>query len=151
VRALTIWQPWAALIVGEQKRVETRAWAAPASVVGTRVAIHAAKTPTNLPVAREQPFAAALMRAAAAGPLNPDEPLPLGAFIGSAVIARVEEMDGLTLTDRFSTEERAFGNYAHGHYAWHLTDVHALARPVPCKGAQGLWTVPPDLVSRLVP
>jgi hypothetical protein len=34
-------------------------------------------------------------------------------------------------------------------YQWALIDVQPLAPPVPCRGAQGLWTVP-EHVERLV-
>ena len=38
--------------------------------------------------------------------------------------------------------DRAFGDYAPGRYAWHLTRIRALPAPVACTGAQGLWMVP---------
>ena len=43
MRALTIWQPWASLIAEGVKTIETRSWPAPESVIGDRIAIHAAK------------------------------------------------------------------------------------------------------------
>src|SRR5690242_9094133 len=41
VKALTIHQPWAQLIVHEAKRWETRTWAPPRSLLGQRFAVHA--------------------------------------------------------------------------------------------------------------
>ena len=41
--ALTVWQPWASLIVLSLKPYEFRGWAAPKSFVGRRNAIHAAR------------------------------------------------------------------------------------------------------------
>jgi len=32
-------------------------------------------------------------------------------------------------------------------YGWQLRDVTVLAQPVPCKGAQGLWPVPDDVLA----
>lgn len=46
---LTLWQPWASLIVPLLvKWIETRGWAAPASLIGMRIGIHAAARPINL-------------------------------------------------------------------------------------------------------
>ena len=39
--ALTIWQPWAALIIAGLKPFEFRGWPAPAAVIGQRFMIHA--------------------------------------------------------------------------------------------------------------
>lgn len=47
MKALTLWQPWASLIACEAKEAETRSWPAPASLVGCRIAIHAAARPVR--------------------------------------------------------------------------------------------------------
>jgi hypothetical protein len=36
-------------------------------------------------------------------------------------------------------QERYFGDYSPGRWAWLLADVVALEQPIPVKGAQGLW------------
>lgn len=41
--ALTIREPYATLVVINQKRIETRGWPAPKALIGQRIAIHAAK------------------------------------------------------------------------------------------------------------
>lgn len=41
MKALTIWQPWASLIMAGFKPYEFRGWPAPRYVVGQRVVIHA--------------------------------------------------------------------------------------------------------------
>ena len=41
MKALTIWQPWASLIMAGAKPWEWRGWAPPRSLVGQRIAIHA--------------------------------------------------------------------------------------------------------------
>lgn len=43
MKALTIRQPWASLIACGVKTIETRSWKAPASLIGSWFAIHAAK------------------------------------------------------------------------------------------------------------
>lgn len=37
------------------------------------------------------------------------------------------------------TDERAFGDYSPGRYAWLLADVRALPEPIPARGALSLW------------
>ena len=41
-----------------------------------------------------------------------------------------------------SATERAFGDYTPGRYGWLLSDVVALAEPIPARGMPGLWDVP---------
>src|ERR1043166_8636003 len=41
MKALTIWQPWASLIIAGAKPVEWRSWRAPRWIIGQRIAIHA--------------------------------------------------------------------------------------------------------------
>jgi hypothetical protein len=36
-------------------------------------------------------------------------------------------------------QERAFGDYTPGRFAWLLANVKALPEPIPAKGALGLW------------
>lgn len=46
--------------------------------------------------------------------------------------------DMLSLTPILGNE-RAFGDYSAGRYAWLLADIRALPEPIPVKGALGLW------------
>jgi hypothetical protein len=79
--------------------------------------------------------------------------LPLGAVVAVATLAycvpTVSVVNGShpgfgkpgsswPLTD----QERAFGDYAPGRYAWLLSDVRRLATPIPWRGALSLWAVP---------
>lgn len=40
---------------------------------------------------------------------------------------------------KLTANERAFGDYTPGRFAWLLADVKPLDRPIPAKGALGLW------------
>jgi hypothetical protein len=40
--------------------------------------------------------------------------------------------------------------WAIGPICWSLTDVVALPHPVPCKGHQGLWELPPDVLEEVL-
>ena len=43
MKAISLWQPWATLIAVGAKPFETRHWAPPRDLIGTTIAIHAAK------------------------------------------------------------------------------------------------------------
>lgn len=47
MKALTIWQPWASLIVAGAKPFEFRGWSMPRSMIGQRIVIHAAARKVN--------------------------------------------------------------------------------------------------------
>lgn len=43
MKAISLWQPWASLIAAGAKPFETRHWAPPRELIGSTIAIHAAK------------------------------------------------------------------------------------------------------------
>ena len=43
MKAITLHEPWATLIACGAKKIETRDWAPPRSLIGERIAIHAAR------------------------------------------------------------------------------------------------------------
>lgn len=138
MRAISLHQPWAALIFlsGLRKEHETRHWEYPAHLEGKRIAIHAAKrTPTLAEV----------------GPLLEIDQLfgrhvlHRGAFLGTAVLAgcyRTEDRQPANEIDRVG------GNWSPGRFAWHLTRIEKLVEPLPALGRQGWWTIEDDLFSK---
>lgn len=143
LKAVTLTQPWAALVACEAKMWETRSWAPPEAMVGQRVAIHAGKglgPAGNLAgfddvIARE-PFASAL----AEGGYGRDRLLAERGFIlATAVLAAFERTE--EIAPRLQSDELAFGDYTPGRWAWQLIDVVRLGRPVGTRGALGLWNV----------
>ncbi|MGE4297012.1 MAG: hypothetical protein AB7E47_03195 [Desulfovibrionaceae bacterium] len=148
MRALSIMQPWAGLIVlsavdGMFKRVENRTWPAPAAMLGRRFVIHASARPD--PDCREYgPRGAAIdviadqiaWCAASISSKRFDAALAriphafaCGAILGTAVLSGCTQDD----TDPWAMPKREH---------WHLGDVQALlSGPIPYKGALGFWTV----------
>ena len=57
-------------------------------------------------------------------------------MLATCILSRVCRVEYLA---DLSDDERAFGNYAGGRYAWHLTDIQALPEPMPATGKLGLW------------
>lgn len=56
----------------------------------------------------------------------------------------VEDIKNLT------NEERLFGNWEAGRYAWEIAHVVRLPSPIPCKGQLGLWNVPQNILDEIV-
>lgn len=145
MKALSLWQPWATLIVVGAKRIETRDWGPPFAVYGERIAIHATRGvgPAGEAAFRRlcdsQPFHASL---AAAGYGRADE-LPRGAVVGTVRLARASRIDTASareLEER-NPREFAFGNYAPGRWAWVLEDPQRLEPPLETGGQRKLWDV----------
>lgn len=146
MKALTLTQPWAALVAIGAKRIETRSW-------GTRhrgpLAIHAAKGFGGLPRGRsladvclDEPFRSALV-AAGIRLFVAGQDLPLGAVVATCTLVGCYRIEGayedIYRRTYAAEHERAFGDFTPGRYAWVLTDVIALPEPIPARGMQGLW------------
>ncbi len=114
------------------KRFETRSWKM-ASLIGERIAIHAAKrSPQHL--ARE------LVAELAKLGLDPLH-LPLGAILGTAVVTEFQRTE--LIAPNLTRCELAFGDYAFGRWAWRLDNVVMLSVPEPARGRQGIWSWTP--------
>jgi hypothetical protein len=117
LRALTLWQPWASAVAYLGKDIENRGHH---RTYRGLVLIHAGLRLDSLAVQH----------------MPADLELPRKAVVAVARITGMHtDCDG-----RCSP-------WAHADAAWHwqLADVHALTRPVPTPGAQGLW-IPDDIL-----
>jgi activating signal cointegrator 1 len=151
MKALSLTQPWASLVAAGAKKIETRSFR-----VSHRgwIAIHAAKAfPGEAKrLCESRMFCRAMGWPESPNPLTQDwlddnaariKGLPLGCVVAVArLLACVPT--GVLLADRaygadMTEQERAFGNYDTGRWGWILTDVKPLSRPIPAKGALGLW------------
>jgi hypothetical protein len=140
MKALSLWQPSASLIARGVKTIVTML-----SATDHRgpIAIHAAKT-LDLAGSPDDLCRAALGREWRSS-------VPLGAIVAvghlCAVGPATDFLAGTTLA------EQAAGVFSHDRWAWTLTDVRALRRPIPHAGRQGLfnWDPPEDLYERLGP
>jgi hypothetical protein len=159
MKGLTLTQPWATLIALGAKKIETRSWAT-AAYCGP-IAIHAGAGlgPVGghaglYSLCCHDPFASTLIAAGYGAHLTPACGLPLGQIVAVATLVDIVSTDvcfGPSLPSRYryrldrwelTDQERAFGDYAPGRYAWLLADVCPLPAPVPARGALGLWNVP---------
>jgi activating signal cointegrator 1 len=122
MKALTLTQPWAQLVIEGRKQLETRSWQC-----GYRggLAIHAAK---GMP---------ADARAAAVEFGYDPDALPRMAILGHVTMLGCVPTH-LVRYD-ISDEERSFGDYTTGRYAFRLAHPERYPEPVPVRGALGLW------------
>lgn len=153
MKALSLTQPWATLIAIGAKRIETRSWQTP---YRGPLAIHAAAglSPVGgkrglMDTCRQVPFRSVLLRAGYLGTPS----LPLGAIVAVCALVSVvttqlikapggwgwSAPDGRLYDFILTDQERAFGDYSNGRYAWLLADIRPLAEPIPAKGALSLW------------
>lgn len=133
MKALSLIEPWASLVALGHKRVETRSWAPPPSMIGQRIAIHASKSREAIVDGTADRL---FKLAGAAMP----EAWPLGRIIAVATIAKAQRTEEARAL--ISSKEESFGNYSPGRWAWILVDVHELRGPLTIRGMLGLWTVP---------
>lgn len=130
-KALSLLQPWASLVVTGAKKIETRSWTT--SYRGTLL-IHASKGKAGAAIAA-MPFFRQYI---------PDfNALPFGAIVGEATLVdvlRIEET-GLPLEQMplLTLEEKAFGDYHPGRFAWILQDAVKWEEAIPARGKLGLW------------
>ena len=114
MRAITVHQPWADLIVTGRKRVENR----------SRPTHHRGQLAIHAGLSRRQ-----------CGP--GDDERTFGALLGV-----VEVYDCLSVAEyrrRFPGDQ-----YATGPWCWCLRGARALSAPVPCRGSQGFFNVDLD-------
>ena len=135
MKAITIRQPWAQLIALEEKKIETRSWM-------TRyrgpVAIHAG-------LMKAQPDVLTRDGRRLADELIKDipKPLPHGAILAVANLVDVVPLSK-EYVEQLTLQERTFGDYRPGRFAWVLDDIRPLSRPIEWRGQQGLWTIYDD-------
>jgi hypothetical protein len=134
MKAISLWQPWASLIMVDAKRYETRSWA---TAHRGPLLIHAAKTRRGIAEASESLRHEVWERFAF-------EELPFGALIGVVQLVEVLATEGPTVRGMLQArpQEAIFGNFEPGRFAWELRSVRAFAQPIPYRGQQGLFEVP---------
>lgn len=155
MKALTIWQPWASLIMVGAKPYEFRHWdyrARERALEDERVVIHAGARPIKVNEIDD------ILDRIAEGnsALKPEIALPLlqrvreayrcrgvlelAAGLGTAVLGRprrvTELFKGTADSDRLD----------HSVWAWPLTDIQPFQHLIPMRGLQGFWNWPGHIV-----
>ncbi len=146
MKCISLWQPWASLLVLGSKQVETRSWS-----TGYRgpLLIHASKRKNigelvQLLCDWEFIHFQEALRPLGNGPVAIQTSLPFGAIIG-----QVELVDCLpteSLKANLEPSERSFGNFAPGRFGWIMANPVLFEQAIPYKGSQGFFNVPDELI-----
>lgn len=145
MKCLSLWQPWASLLVAGRKLCETRGW--PLHHRGPLL-IHAAKkmdADIRL-VCMSEPFKTVLAELdLTAGTL------PLGAVVGRVDVVECYPTEAVELTAadvralgqvlEITRAEEAFGDFSPGRFAFLCRNPVRFDKPVPVAGRQGLFDV----------
>ena len=130
-KVISLLQPWASLVVIGAKTIETRSWT---TAYRGPLMIHASKGKSGVAIASLPVFRKYIQDFSV---------LPFGAIIGEVVLTDVVRISELLmppeLLDKLTLEERAFGDYYAGRYAWLLKDAITYEEPIPATGRLGLW------------
>ncbi len=128
MKALTIKQPWASLIIEGYKKYEFRSWK---TNYRGKILIHAGLSLEKDVQERFKDY-------------NLD--YQLGYIIGEAEI-----VDCILVDEKFNEELRNIDPIVYGrsnhveNYAWKLENIKKYDNPIPCKGKLGLWNYEGEL------
>ncbi len=134
VKAITLQDPYGTLVATGHKQYETRSWTTPYRGL---VVIHVGKT---LAINWQDTIFLKLLRDA--GIPDPRK-LPVGVAVCVCELTAIYRTEDVLA--HISDRELAFGNYAPGRAAWKLENVQRFDKPIPARGAQGLWNWPMKL------
>lgn len=147
MKALTLTPEWAWAVCHLGKRVENRTWKPTASMIGQTIALHAGK-------ARPDWSAVDLMAGCAGWSVRTFD----HGYRKPGISLRAPDRDALTrgaivatfrLVRTHAVAKANCVGWECGPICWDIADVQVLARPVPCKGALGMWTVPADIAEQV--
>lgn len=143
--AVTLHQPWASALFLRSptndrplKRFETRSWP---SLYRGQIAIHAGKSDEG-----REAFDLLASDLRLVG-VERWEDLPRGVVLGTAILEGYYRTDDLLgsapgyagLARKIDDQERRWGNFSPGRWAWLLSSAVAFREPVPARGYTKLW------------
>lgn len=147
MKALTIWQPWASLIMAGAKPYEFRSWPAPKFIVGQRIVIHAGAPkmdPTEIKVLllrlrKPDGYTTGLLADKAVPvlerALGSPAVFPRKHALGTAVLG--EPVLACNLWPEAFTSDST--RIEQSNWAWPVSEIQHFDEPVPMNGAQGFW------------
>ena len=140
MKAISLWQPWASLWLTDRKVHETRHWAT--SHRGW-LAVHAAKR-IEKGFEPDEPMGMILKSEFGA---DWAKTLPAGAIIGA-----VDLTDCALMKYRRPAHDDDYdcGNWSDERFAWRRAAIVTLKEPIPYRGQQGMFTLPPEVAGRIL-
>lgn len=159
MKALTIWQPWASLILVGAKPFDFRGWHAPKSIIGQRIVNHAAARKIDamevrhmLHLLEHRDSCESIGLAAAELCLHPDRAipvleaalrgeLPMAAGLGTMIVGQPRL--GTDIAAEFGVPRANDSDRdEHANWGWPMLEIERWPEPIPMRGAQGLWNWP---------
>ncbi len=145
MKALSLLAPYGLLIVGGEKKVETRDYPPPKGYLGIVAIHHSKRFPDECKrLCEEEPFLSALQRCGL--PIKTKgigflTQMPLGAVLGFAELYDFAQVVHGDEPERWglSEKELEFGNFEVGRWCWFLKNPKRYLKPIPARGALGLW------------
>lgn len=149
MKALTIWQPWASLIMAGAKPYEFRGWQVPGYVRNQRIAIHAGARAIKrgeladliCRLNSDDAWSTCLVKDKALPLLErwhtSPHLLPRASVLGTAIIG--EGVRSLDLVGEFGGVVNDSDRDEHCNYGWPLTSIEVFEPFRPAKGLQGFW------------
>jgi len=139
VKVLSLWEPWASLVIFGVKRIETRSWA---TEYRGPLVIHASKKVSReqIEICHRDPFRSALR---ACG-IDRWQDFKLGAAIGTVTLVDCRRIESDADVPSDDDPEYWFGNYAPGRFGWILKRPEVFATAIALRGRQGLFDVAPE-------
>lgn len=147
MKALTLRHPWAFCICHWGKRVENRSWKPPQSLIGQRIAIHGGKMPSDLAEIKWQFKSLQSKFGKPEYRVNGDLTMRDVIIEGICATAVIDRL--LCTGDEPLADDPWFDGFYGTNVGWVLRDVIVLPEPIPCKGAQGLWNIPDDVLAKM--
>lgn len=139
MKALSLLQPYATLIVLGAKRYETRGWD---TKQRGRILIHSSlgKKEEYKNLCMQEPFRKYI------GGLQGFYDLPFGAIIGEAQLEYTVATENVRAKLQ-GTDEYHFGDYSTGRFAYRFTNPIMYKSPIPYKGSLSFWDFPDHLLT----
>lgn len=128
MKALTLIQPWATLIMLGEKKIETRSWN---TKYRGQIAIHAGKKVDKKVFC--DPFYKDILK---------KHNISLENIQTSCIIATCDILDVQStesLIGIISDKEKKLGNFSPNRFGWILTNINPIVPTLPAKGMLGLW------------
>jgi hypothetical protein len=137
MKALTLKHPWPWAILWLGKRVENRSWSPWSLRVGEWFALHGGREPSGAGYWEARRIARELAKKTGNtdGDIHP--------FVWTGIFA-LTQYGGL-----IDTDSQDVWYDGPDYCGWKLENLIVVKPAIQCPGAQGLWTVPPQIAARL--
>lgn len=127
MKVISIIEPWASLIKEGIKEIETRSWK---TNYRGKIYIHASLKKVSKKDERINNLVSLLE----------DKDFKYGHIIAEAELVDCIYMDEQFLKEiKENKQEYICGEYSLGRYAWKLSNIKVLDKPIPAKGNLGIW------------